>query len=73
MNFGKYFKLNRNISRLEEGFVLFDYVDLPAYFESSESNLMSPKYPINVTITSDTVQFRLHYSSYKITDKELSS
>ena len=70
MNFGKYFKLNRNISRLEEGFVLFDYVDLPAYFESSESNLMSPKYPINVTITSDTVQFRLHYSSYKITDKE---
>lgn len=66
MNFGKFFKLNRNLSRIEEGFALYDYMDLPAYFGNSRDNLMSPKYPVSMTITADTVQFRLHYSSYKI-------
>lgn len=66
MNFGKFFKLNRNISKIEEGFAIYDYMDLPAYFEPSEKNMMSPKYPVSVTITSNVVQFKLHYSAYKI-------
>lgn len=44
----------------------YDYVDLPAYFGPSEDNPMSPKYPISVTITSETVCFRLHYSAFKL-------
>lgn len=66
MNYGSYFRLNQSISRLENGVAVYDYIDLPAYFTSSEENLMSPKYPISVIITSSSVCFRLHYSSLKI-------
>ena len=65
MNYGKYFRLNQNISKIEEGVAIFDYIDLPAYFESSGDNLMSPKYPISVTLTEDSILFRVHYSTYK--------
>lgn len=66
MNFGRYFRLNRNLSRIEDGFAIYDYIDLPAYFTASRDNLMSPKYPISMMVTSDSVVFRLHYSAYKI-------
>ena len=65
MNYGKFFRLNQRISKIEKGVAIYDYIDLPAYFEDSESNEMSPKYPISVTITEDSVRFRVHYSAYK--------
>lgn len=68
MNYGKFFRLNQNVSKIEVGVTIFDYIDMPAYFESSRSNKMSPKYPISVTLTEDSVLFRVHYSSFK-TDK----
>lgn len=66
MNYGRYFRLNRNLSRIEDGFAIYDYIDLPAYFIASKDNLMSPKYPISMMVTSDSVVFRLHYCAYKI-------
>lgn len=65
MNYGKFFRLNQNVSKIEEGVTIFDYIDLPAYFDSSRSNKMSPKYPISVTLTEDSILFRVHYSTYK--------
>jgi len=69
MNYGKFFRLNQRTSKIEEGVAIYDYIDLPAYFEASESNEMSPKYPISVTITEDSVRFRVHYSAYKCKHK----
>lgn len=66
MNYGKYFRLNQNISKIEEGVAIFDYIDIPAYFESSSKISMSPKYPISVVFTKDSVLFRVHYSAYKV-------
>lgn len=70
MNYGRYFRLNQALSKVEDGVAIYDYVDLPAYFGPSVNNPMSPKYPISVTITSDTVCFRLHYSAFKLEKKE---
>lgn len=66
MNYGKFFRLNKHLSRIEDGFAIYDYIDLPAYFTPSKDNLMSPKYPISVIIMGDSVAFKLHYSAYKI-------
>ena len=66
MNYGRYFRLNQALSKVVDGVAIYDYVDLPAYFGPSEDNPMSPKYPISVTITSETVCFRLHYSAFKL-------
>ena len=66
MNYGKFFRLNKNLSRIEDGFAIYDYIDLPAYFAPSMDNKMSPKYPISLMITSSSVILRLHYSAYKI-------
>ena len=66
MNYGKFFRLNKHLSRIEDGFAIYDYIDLPAYFTPSKDNLMSPKYPISVIIMGDSVVFKLHYSAYKI-------
>ena len=73
MNYGRFFRLNQNLSRIEEGFAIYDYIDLPAYFAPSMSNKMSPKYPISVMITSNSVVFRLHYSALKIEEQEQSA
>lgn len=69
MNYGRYFRLNQALSKVVGGVAIYDYIDLPAYFGPSVDNPMSPKYPISVTITSDSICFRLHYSSFKIEDK----
>lgn len=66
MNYGKFFRLNKNLSRIEEGFAVYDYIDLPAYFTRSLDNQMSPKYPVSMTVLADSVVFKLHYSAYKI-------
>ena len=70
MNYGRFFRLNQNLSRIEKGFAIYDYIDLPAYFAPSISNRMSPKYPISVIITSNSVAFRLHYSALKIEESK---
>ena len=69
MNYGRFFRLNQALSKVVDGVAIYDYTDLPAYFGPSMDNPMSPKYPISVTITSDSVCFRLHYSAYKIEKK----
>ena len=66
MNYGKFFRLNKNLSRIEEGYAVYDYIDLPAYFTRSIDNQMSPKYPVSMTVLADSVVFKLHYSAYKI-------
>lgn len=66
MNYGKFFRLNQRTSKIEDGVSIYDYIDIPAYFESSESNEMSPKYPISMTITESSVRFRVHYCAYRI-------
>ena len=66
MNYGRYFRLNQALSKVEDGVAIYDYIDLPAYFGPSEDNPMSPKFPISVLITNDSVCFRLHYSAFKI-------
>lgn len=68
MNNGYFFRLNKNLSRPDAGIVIYDYIDLPAYFESSKTNLMSPKYPISASIRSDAVEFRVHYSVFRNND-----
>ena len=72
MNYGRFFRLNQSLSKVEDGVAIYDYIDLPAYFGPSVDNPMSPKYPICVTISSDAVCFNLHYSAFKIEkDKEI--
>ena len=71
MNYGRYFRLNQTLSKVVSGVAIYDYVDLPAYFGPSVDNPMSPKYPISVTVTSETICFRLHYSAFKIEKKGL--
>lgn len=66
MNYGKFFRLNRSLSKIEEGIAIYDYVDLPAYFTPSVENHLSPKYPISVNISQSSVSFRLHYCAFKI-------
>ena len=73
MNYGKFFRLNKNLSRIEDGFAIYDYIDLPAYFAPSLDNKMSPKYPISLMITSSSVIFRLHYSAFKLEPQEKDS
>ena len=69
MNNGYFFRLNKNLSKTDAGIAIYDYIDLPAYFESSRANLMSPKYPISVSIRSDAVEFRVHYSVFRNENK----
>jgi len=67
MNYGKFFRLSQRLSKIEEGIAIYDYMDLPAYFDSGDiSKRISPKYPISISITEDCVRFRVHYSAYKI-------
>ena len=66
MNYGRFFRLNQALSKVVSGIAIYDYIDLPAYFGPSIDNPMSPKYPISVTITSDSICFRLHYSAFKL-------
>lgn len=66
MNYGRYFRLNQALSKVEDGVAIYDYIDLPAYFGPSVDNPMSPKFPISVLITNDSVCVRLHYSAFKI-------
>lgn len=65
MNHGHFFQLNHSSSRLDDGVVIFDYTELPAYEGRESDNDMSPKYPVSLVIMSDSVRFRMHYCAYK--------
>lgn len=62
MNYGKYFRLNLKESKVVDGVAVYDYIDMPAYFDRSKA--ISPKYPITLCITHEALRFRLHYCSY---------
>ncbi len=65
MNSGYFFSLDAEKSRQEDNLAVFHYTDLPAYLGAPDKD--TPKYPISVVITSDSVKFMLHYCAYKIT------
>ena len=62
--------MNQRVSKVVDGVTVYDYTDLPAFFGPSGETPLTPKYPINVTITADAVLFRLHYSSYKYSSED---
>lgn len=68
MNSGKFFQLNLKESKVVNGVAIYDYIDLPAYFGDSEK--ISPKYPVRLVITSDSVRFSVHYCAFKHTAEE---
>lgn len=70
MNYGKFFRLNLKESKIVENVAVYDYTDLPAYFGKSKK--MSPKYPITLCITRDSLRFRLHYCAYLDADGKYS-
>jgi len=65
MNTGRFFRLNQSLSVVVDGTTIYDYTELAAYPGLAEDNVMSPKYPINLVITSDSVRIRMHYCAYK--------
>ena len=65
MNIGRFFRLNQSLSVVVDGVVVYNYTELPAYQGLASDNTMSPKYPISLVITSDSVRFRMHYCNYK--------
>ncbi len=65
MNIGRFFRLNQSLSVVVDGVVVYDYTGLPAYQGLASDNTMSPKYPISLVITPDSVRFRMHYCAYK--------
>ncbi len=65
MNFGRFFKLNQNLSSMVNGITIFDYTELPAYEGLDANNPMSPKYPISLSITDNSVRFKMHYCVYR--------
>ncbi len=60
MNCGKFFRINLNASKVGEGLAVYDYIDLPDYGADESA---SPRYPVSMVITDDSVRFRLHYLS----------
>lgn len=65
MNFGRFFKLNQNLSSTVNGLTIFDYTELPAYEGLDSNNPMTPKFPISVSITDNAVRFKMHYCVYR--------
>lgn len=64
MNYGRYFALNLDASRIEDGISVFNYTDL-AEPRVSGDNKISPEYPVFVTITPSSVKFILQYCIYR--------
>lgn len=62
MNYGKFFKLNLEESKIVDKIAIYDYIDLPAY--EGNPKPMSPKYPVSLRISQDAVRFCLHYCAY---------
>ncbi len=68
MNYGRFFKLNQNLSDMVAGVTIFDYTELSVYEGLASDNTPSPKYPISMTITDNAVRFKMHYCIYRCSD-----
>lgn len=68
MNYGRFFELDLDSSRIEGGVSVFNYIDLSDAFSKKEKQ-MTPEYPIFVTVTSSSVKFILQYCVYKYDNK----
>lgn len=68
MNYGRFFKLNQNLSDMVAGVTIFDYTELSACEGLASDNTPSPKYPISMTITDNAVRFKMHYCIYRCLD-----
>ena len=64
MNYGRYFALDLEASRVEDGISVFNYTDLVETRVSGD-NKISPEYPIFVTITPSSVKFILQCCIYR--------
>lgn len=65
MNYGRFFALDMEASRLEDGIAVFNYT----WLRDEKANIgdvkISPEYPIFVSITPSFVRFILQYCTYK--------
>lgn len=65
MNYGRFFALDMEASRLEDGIAVFNYT----WLRDEKANIgdvkISPEYPIFVSITPSFVRFVLQYCTYK--------
>lgn len=57
MNNGSFFRLDLISSKVEEGVVFYEFIDLPD-MDAGDDGL---RYPIRLTITQDRVKFFIHY------------
>jgi hypothetical protein len=57
MNYGKFFKLNNKKSDLSRGITCYDYI----WLCDNENNKDSSEFPVYVTISKDSIDFRAHY------------
>lgn len=71
MNYGRFYALDLEASRVEDGISVFNYIDLIETGVSGE-NRISPEYPIFVTITPTSVKFVLQFCIYRIENDEKS-
>ena len=65
---GRYFRLDVDTSVVGDGISVFEYHDLPIYFE--EFNGMSPRYPISVVISAEEVKFLIHYFTFATSEED---
>ena len=65
MNYGRFFALDMEASRLEDGIAVFNYT----WLRDEKANIgdvkISPEYPIFVSITPSFVRFIIQYCTYK--------
>jgi len=57
MNYGVFFRLNNAKSNLGHGIAVFDYI----WLEDNEARGDTPKFPIYLTISSESIDFHAHY------------
>jgi len=67
MNYGRFFILDYDTSRLNDGITVFNYSGL----EDSKSDInKTPKFPIYLTITKESVDFRVHYFMENVSEEK---
>ena len=64
MNHGRFFSLDLEVSRIEEGISVFNYTDIFDDEVIEGKGQTTPRYPIFVSITSSSVKFILQYCVY---------
>ncbi len=64
MNYGRFFELDFESSRLQEGVAVFNY----RWLVDNSDLKGTPRYPIYLTFTSEAIIFNLHYLDSKQED-----